>query len=72
MPAGKRPLLTRSDVILVIVVASGVITPLTSLAPRPSGWMFVVDAILSALLGLLVVLVIASGVRVLERWWTRG
>jgi hypothetical protein len=67
MPTTKRPLLTRWDVIIVTISAAGVATPLLALTRNPSGWMLVVDAILSALLGLLIAGVVASVVRLFER-----
>jgi hypothetical protein len=52
MRATKRPLLA---------------TPLLELTRKPSGWMLVVDAVVSALLGLLIAAVVASVVRLFER-----
>jgi hypothetical protein len=63
----KRPLLSRSDVIFVMILAAGVATPLLAFTRNPSGWVLVVDAILSALLGLLIAVVAASVVRFFER-----
>jgi hypothetical protein len=67
MPMTRKPLLTRGDVIFVTIVTAGVATPLLALTQKPSGWMLAVDAILSALLGLLVAAVVASVVRFFER-----
>jgi hypothetical protein len=67
MRATKRPLLTRWDVILVTIVAAGITTPLLALTRKPSGWMLVVDLAVSALLGLLIAVVVASVVRFFER-----
>ena len=57
-----RPL-TRWDVIFVVIVAAGAGTRFLTLAPKPSGWLLVLDVIVSASLGLLVAVVIASLVR---------
>jgi O-antigen/teichoic acid export membrane protein len=65
--ATKRPLLTRWDVILVTIVAAGVATPLLALTRKPSGWMLLVDPVVSALLGLLIAAVVAAMVRFFER-----
>jgi hypothetical protein len=69
MPGARRPLLSRTDVVVVLAVTAGLVTPLTALSSRPAGWMLIIDAILSALLGLVVALLVASGVRLFERWW---
>ena len=66
----KRPLLTRSDVIFVMIIAAGVATPLVAFNRNPSGWMLVVDAILSALLGLLIAAVVAGVIRLF--YWLVG
>ena len=67
MRATKRSLLTRWDVIFVAIVAAGVATPLLALTRKPSGWILVIDAVLSALLGLLIAAVVASVVRLFGR-----
>jgi len=64
MPASKSPLLTRWDVAFIIVVAIGAAPLIVSrLAPKPSGWLLVVDLLLSALLGLVIGVVIACVIR---------
>ena len=70
MSMTKRPLLTRSDVIFVMIIAAGVATPLVAFNPKPSGWMLVVDTILSALLGLLIAVVVAGVIRLF--YWLVG
>ena len=70
MAGGERPLLSRTDVVIVLVVTAGLVTPLTALSSRPAGWTLIIDAILSAVLGLVVALIVVSGVRVVERWWS--
>jgi hypothetical protein len=67
MPASKRPLLTRGEVIFVIVFAAATATPLLALTQKPSGWILVLDVVVSALLGLLIAVVLASVVRFFER-----
>ena len=66
MPGSKRPLLTRSEMVCVFVATSGVATPLMALSGRPSGWLLVLDGILSGLLGLLIAAVVASVLRFVE------
>jgi hypothetical protein len=70
MPATKRTLLTRCVVIFVVIVAAGIATPLLALTQKPSGWTLVLDAILSALLGLLIAAVFASIIRLF--YWIVG
>jgi hypothetical protein len=67
MPASKRSLLTRGEVIFVIVFAAGTATPLLALTQKLSGWLLVLDLVVSAALGLLIAVVLASVVRFFER-----
>jgi uncharacterized membrane protein len=62
----KRLLLTRWDMIFVAIVSSGVVTPVLALTGKASGWMLVIDAVLSAGLGLLIALIVATAVRFVE------
>ena len=50
----------------MFVATSGVATPLMALSGRPSGWLLVLDGILSGLLGLLIAVVVASVLRFVE------
>ena len=56
----ERPLRSRWDMIFVAIGSAGVVTPVTALTREPSSWMLAVDAILSALLGLLIAAIVAS------------
>ena len=62
----KRPLLTRWDMILVAIVSAGVVTPVLALTGKSSGWVLVVDAVLSAILGLMVAMAVGAVVRHFE------
>lgn len=64
----KRPLLTRWDVIFVVIATAGIATPLLALTQKPSGWVLLLDAILSAGLGLLSAAVVAFAIRFFGRW----
>ena len=66
MPASKRPLLTRSEIVFVFICTAGVATPLLALTGGPSGWVLVLDGILSGLLGLMIAVVVAAVVRFVE------
>lgn len=64
----KTPLLSHWDMIFVAIVSAGVVvTPVMALTREPSAWILAVDAILSALLGLLIAAIVASAVRFFER-----
>jgi hypothetical protein len=63
----KRPLLSRWDMVSLAIGSAGVVTPVMALTREPSWWMLAVDAILSALLGLLIAAVVASVVRLFCR-----
>ena len=52
----KRPLLSRRDVIFVIIVAAGISTLLSVLTEKPSGRMLAFDAVLNAMEGLMIAL----------------
>jgi hypothetical protein len=63
----ERPLRSRCDIIFVAIGSGGVVAPVTALTREPSSWMLAVDAILSALLGLLIAAIVASVVRLFCR-----
>ena len=63
----KRPLLNRRDVIFVIILAAGIGTALMALTEKPSGRMLAVEAVLSAMEGLMIAAVIAAVFRFFER-----
>jgi hypothetical protein len=63
----KRPLLSRRDVIFVIIVAAGISTLLSVLTEKPSGRMLAFDAVLIAMEGLMIAAVVAAVCRFFER-----
>jgi hypothetical protein len=62
----KRSLLSRRDAIFVALVACAIGPPLLAMTQRPSVWVLVVDAVLSASLGLMVAMAVAAVVRHFE------
>ena len=62
----KRTLLSRWDAIFVAMVASGIGTPLLAVTHRPSVWVLVLEAVLSASLGLMIAAAVAAVVRHFE------